>query len=54
MFMNTVHVPHAIPIQPVFVPAPSLPASHGIEVSWARHQSEVREAQKLRFDVFAT
>jgi putative hemolysin len=24
-----------------------------IEVSWAKHQDEVREAQKLRFDVFA-
>ena len=26
----------------------------GIEVSWAKHQDEVREAQRLRFDVFAT
>ncbi|MDR7148902.1 putative hemolysin [Hydrogenophaga palleronii] len=25
----------------------------GIEVSWARHQDEVREAQRLRHDVFA-
>ncbi len=25
-----------------------------IEVSWAKHQDEVREAQKLRFDVFGT
>jgi putative hemolysin len=25
----------------------------GIVVSWAQHQDEVREAQKLRFDVFA-
>ena len=24
-----------------------------IEVGWARHESEVREAQRLRFDVFA-
>jgi putative hemolysin len=28
-------------------------ALHGIEVSWAKHQDEVRAAQKLRFDVFA-
>ena len=27
--------------------------SHGIVVSWASHQDEVRAAQKLRFDVFA-
>jgi putative hemolysin len=27
--------------------------SHGIVVSWAVHQDEVRAAQKLRFDVFA-
>ncbi len=26
----------------------------GIEVGWARHQSEVRAAQRLRYDVFAT
>lgn len=26
----------------------------GIEVSWAKHQDEIREAQRLRFDVFAT
>jgi putative hemolysin len=25
----------------------------GIEVAWAKHQDEVREAQRLRFDVFA-
>ncbi|MBP7568110.1 MAG: GNAT family N-acetyltransferase [Burkholderiaceae bacterium] len=25
----------------------------GISVAWARHQDEVREAQRLRFDVFA-
>ena len=25
-----------------------------IEVAWARHQDEVRQAQRLRFDVFAT
>jgi len=26
----------------------------GIEVTWAKHLSEIREAQRLRFDVFAT
>ena len=25
----------------------------GIQVSWARHLDEVREAQRLRFDIFA-
>lgn len=29
------------------------PAPGGISVSWARHQDEVRAAQRLRFDVFA-
>ena len=29
-------------------------AKKAIEVTWARHQDEVREAQKLRFDVFGT
>ena len=27
-------------------------ASHGIVVSWAQHQDEVRAAQRLRYDVF--
>lgn len=27
--------------------------SQGVEVAWARHLDEVREAQRLRFDVFA-
>ena len=29
------------------------PTAAGIEVSWARHQDEVREAQRLRHSVFA-
>jgi putative hemolysin len=29
------------------------PASAKIQVSWARHQDEVREAQRLRYQVFA-
>ena len=35
--------------QPLVAPA----APGGIEVSWARHLDEVREAQRLRFAVFA-
>jgi putative hemolysin len=33
---------------------PAINKRSSIEVSWARHQDEVREAQRLRFDVFAT
>lgn len=34
--------------------APDTKSQHGgIEVSWAKHQDEVRAAQRLRFDVFA-
>ncbi len=51
--MNTTFLPHAAASAPSFVNVPALSAGQGIEVSWARHQSEVREAQKLRFDVFA-
>lgn len=51
--MNTVHVPHAILSKQTAVTVPAVPARRGIEVSWARHQSEVREAQKLRYEVFA-
>lgn len=29
-------------------------AQGAVQVTWAQHQDEVREAQKLRFDVFAT
>lgn len=36
-----------------FQPRPLVAAPAGIEVSWARHLDEVREAQRLRFDVFA-
>jgi putative hemolysin len=32
-------------------PAPTAPS--GLVVSWARHQDEVRAAQRLRYDVFA-
>ena len=47
--------------RPVFTPAPLVaPAAHApgaaasIDVSWASHLDEVREAQRLRFDIFAT
>lgn len=30
-----------------------LPAPPGLSVAWARHADEVRQAQRLRFDVFA-
>lgn len=32
----------------------ALPAQGGVEVAWARHLDEVREAQRLRFEVFAS
>jgi putative hemolysin len=34
-------------------PATAVPQHSGLEVTWARHLDEVRESQKLRFDVFA-
>jgi putative hemolysin len=36
------------------VPSAGAAVRSSIEVSWAKHQDEVREAQCLRFDVFAT
>lgn len=33
---------------------PTVGTHRGIAVSWAKHQDEVRAAQRLRFDVFAT
>ena len=39
-----------VPMAPVQIPAPS---AGKISVSWARHQDEVREAQRLRYNVFA-
>ena len=32
---------------------PTVAAAPGIRVSWARHQDEVRQAQRLRYRVFA-
>jgi putative hemolysin len=45
---------HPIAVQPIAVQASdAVPVRNGIHVSWARHQDEVRAAQRLRFDVFA-
>ena len=52
------------PLSPIHLPRGSLhpsseaqalvaPAKPGIEIQWAQHLDEVREAQRLRFDVFA-
>lgn len=58
--MNELPTP-TFPLSPVSMPRGSLPrndqdpspAQHGgIAVSWARHQDEVREAQRLRFRIF--
>lgn len=56
-----------MPLSPVSLPRGSLhrpcstegvgistPARGGVEVAWARHLDEVREAQRLRFEVFAS
>jgi len=44
---------HRRTIVPAAVAPARQPASGGIEVSWARHLDEVREAQRLRHAVFA-
>ena len=43
-------VPAPVPAGVVRIPAPS---AEKIRISWARHQDEVREAQRLRYQVFA-
>ncbi|MBN9409129.1 MAG: GNAT family N-acetyltransferase [Burkholderiales bacterium] len=62
--MNELPTP-TFPLSPSMLPRGSLhrsdaqpgpshaAAAGGISVAWARHQDEVREAQRLRFDVFA-
>lgn len=60
--MNELPSP-TMPLSPVSLPRGSLHRSDhqiidqagrgSISVSWARHQDEVRQAQRLRFDVFA-
>ena len=42
--------PHPLQKQQIVAPV----GRSTIEVSWAKHQDEVRAAQRLRFDVFAT
>jgi len=49
----TVHPIAPIAVKPAVLAADNASARNGIEVSWARHQDEVRAAQRLRFDVFA-
>src|SRR6185436_8202813 len=57
--MNELPIP-TLPLSPVSLPRGSLHPScspvvadgGGILVSWARHADEVRQAQRLRFDVF--
>jgi len=58
--MNLLTQPHFTATQDVQVtpvtsitPKRSPRVSQGIAVSWARHQDEVRAAQRLRYDVFA-
>lgn len=43
---------HSGNVAPLQTPA-AQPALGSLEVAWARHLDEVREAQKLRYDVFA-
>jgi putative hemolysin len=58
--MNELPIP-TLPLSPVSLPRGSLhpPSSplaakgHAILVSWARHADEVRQAQRLRYEVFA-
>ncbi|MBU0745591.1 MAG: GNAT family N-acetyltransferase [Gammaproteobacteria bacterium] len=45
---KALHPPGVVPV--AATPAPERGV---IQVAWARHQDEVRQAQKLRFDVFA-
>jgi putative hemolysin len=59
--MNELPTP-TLPLSPVSLPRGSLhrpdhvvpaPSAGPVEVSWARHQDEVRQAQRLRYAVFA-
>jgi len=59
--MNELPTP-TLPLSPVSLPRGSLHRPRhdipqergGVLVSWARHQDEVRQAQRLRYEVFAT
>ncbi|RYF61240.1 MAG: GNAT family N-acetyltransferase [Comamonadaceae bacterium] len=48
------HTLWPLPAAPQVRPTPPAAASRGLSVSWARHLDEVREAQRLRHDVFVT
>jgi putative hemolysin len=52
--MNTTLISHTTSAPAVFIPVSAQPADRGVDVSWARHECDVRAAQKLRFDVLAT
>lgn len=45
--------PQVVVNVPVAVPQPQATALPGYQVAWARHEDEVREAQRLRYQVFA-
>ncbi|RZL66497.1 MAG: GNAT family N-acetyltransferase [Variovorax sp.] len=49
--LRTTFWPPAVPAAPT--PARTVSAAPGLSVRWARHQDEVRAAQRLRYDVFA-
>lgn len=54
MDLSPIHLPRGS-LHPVTQPEPLVArAPAGIEVAWARHLDEVREAQALRYAVFAT
>ncbi len=50
---GSLHRPDLSALHPVGQPAAQRGA-HSIEVSWARNSDDIRAAQRLRFDVFAT
>lgn len=51
--LSPTHLPRGL-LHPVSTPQTIVSTQHGgIEVQWARHLDEVREAQRLRYSVFA-
>jgi putative hemolysin len=51
--LSPIHLPRGS-LHPASTPPISAPvAASGIEVQWARHLDEIREAQRLRYEVFA-
>ena len=55
MYFSPLQLPRGSlhPVQTLVPGAQPVRAAAGIEVSWARHLDEVREAQRLRYKVFA-